>query len=196
MQTIHPAEGHKMYGIAVILAPLLLFISSFFWEKGEYGVTGGTLLILSSLFWTMALIFLFGILKGQMPNYAAWGLLVAVYGFLSGALFGFVGVFAEIFNISHDSYIEGFSRYPTSSGILLFWPGPLAPLSLVVLGINLLRTRSVRFWVGLMMVLGGIAFPLSRIQRIEWIAHLADSLLLVPLVYPGGGVLFASRRQS
>jgi len=39
---------HKLYSISLILAPLLLFISSFFWKNGEYGVTGGTILILST----------------------------------------------------------------------------------------------------------------------------------------------------
>jgi hypothetical protein len=29
-----------MYGVSVILAPLLLTISSFFWVDGEYGVVG------------------------------------------------------------------------------------------------------------------------------------------------------------
>jgi len=45
-----------MYGVSLILAPLLLAISSFFWIGGGYGVIAGTILILSMVFWMPTLI--------------------------------------------------------------------------------------------------------------------------------------------
>jgi hypothetical protein len=33
--------------------------------------------------------------------------------------------------------------------------------------------------------LGAVAFPVSRIPRIEWIAHTADGLLAIPFFYLG-----------
>ena len=68
-----------MYGVSLILAPLLLAISSFFWIEGKYGVVGGTLLFLSMVFWMPALVFLFGLVKDRLPTYASWGLLVAMF---------------------------------------------------------------------------------------------------------------------
>src|SRR5436190_8177495 len=123
-------KQHKMYGVSLILAPFLQFISSFFWVNGEYGVTGGTILVISMVFWIPALIALFNMVKHGMPNYAAWGLLIAIFGFVSDSNFAMVGVMSEIFNISHTSYLEGFAKYKVSSDILLFQSGPLAPLSL------------------------------------------------------------------
>jgi hypothetical protein len=117
-----------MYGVSLILAPLLLAISSFFWINGEYSVMGEAILALSMVFCMPAQLFLFSLLKDRIPNYANWGLLVAMFGFASGSNFAFVGVMSEIFNISHQSYNEGFSRYPVSSNVLLFQSGPLAPL--------------------------------------------------------------------
>jgi hypothetical protein len=182
-----------MYGVSLILAPFLLAISSFFWIDGEYGVIGGTILVLSMVFWMPALVFLFGLVKDKLPNYANWGLLIAVFGFISGSNFAFVGIMSEIFNISHQSYIEGFARYPFSSNLLLFQSGPLAPLSLAVLGIALLTTRSVPRPVAIFIILGGITFPAGRIFRIEWVAHITDALLMGPLSVLGLRALCVSK---
>jgi hypothetical protein len=56
---------------------------------------------------------------------------------------------------------------------------------LLVLGITLLRTKAVAAWIAILLFIGAIAFPASRIPRIEWIAHIADILLLVPTVAMG-----------
>ena len=177
--------GRKLAGASLVAAPLLLSFSTFFWQKGEYGVTGGTLLVLSQVFWIVTFTTLFNSLKTVMPQYASIGLLVAIYGCISGALFGFVGVFSAAFDISHQSYLQAAAAYPLSFNLLLFWAGPLFPLSLLVLGINLIRKHVVPVWTGVLICLGAIAFPLSRIQRVEVLAHAADVLLAVPLIYIG-----------
>lgn len=133
-----------MYGVSLILAPLLLAISSFFWIDGEYGVVGGTILLLSVVFWMPALVFLLGLIKEKMLNYTNWGLIVAMFGFISVCYVAFAGIMSEMSDLSHRSYIEGSSRYPLSAKIVRFPSGPLAPLSLLVLGIILLRTKSVK----------------------------------------------------
>jgi len=189
------ANNQTMYGVSLLLAPLLMFISSFFWTNGEYGVTGGAVLILSTLFWITSMTWLFGLLNKKMPTTAQWCLLFSIFGFISGGLFGFVGVMAEIFNISHQTYIEEFSKYPIATGILLFWSGPLAPVSLILLGIFFLKAKTVRSWVALMFILGGIAFPISRISRNEWIAHVADIFLLIPMWYLAKKI-FSSKKNN
>jgi hypothetical protein len=182
-----------MYGVSLILAPFLLAISSFFWIDGEYGVVGGTILVLSMVFWMPVLVFLFGLVKDKLPNYATWGLLIAMFGFISGSNFAFVGIMSEIFNISHASYMEGFARYPLSSNLLLFQSGPLAPLSLAALGIALLVTRSVPRPLAIFVLLGGITFPIGRMLRLEWVAHITDILLMAPLLVLGLRVLSVSK---
>lgn len=176
---------HRMYACCLFLAPLLQTISGFFWKNNEYGATGGTLLVLSTVFWIPGLIVLFNLVKDKMPNYAAWGLLISIAGFISGANFGFLGVMADVFNISHEQYLTAFKEYPVSSNILLFQSGPLAPLSLVVLGIVLLTTKSIKPYLAVLIIAGGASFPIGRILRNEWITHLSDLLLLVPLFMLG-----------
>jgi len=176
---------YPMFSASLILAPLLQAVSTFFWTDGEYGVTGGTILIFSMIFWIPALLFLFGLVASKKPAYAAWGFLIAVYGFVSGVNFGFLGVLTEVFSIPHERYIHDLSKYPVSSNLLLFQAGPLAPLSLVVLGLVMLFTKVVDWKIAMLITLGGILFPLSRISRIELIAHIADTVQLIPMTVLG-----------
>ena len=166
--------------MALIIAPILFAASTFFWIKGEYGVAAATLGIVSLFFWIPALTGAFSLLKNKMPRYATYGLWIAVFGCISGVCFMFLGYLTIIFNISHTEYLQKLSEYPVSSQLLLFATGPLFPLSLLVLGITLLRTKAVAAWIAILLFIGAIAFPASRIPRIEWIAHIADLLLLIP----------------
>ena len=179
----------KVEGFCLIVAPVLFTASTFFWQDGEYGVEAAILIIFSMFFWIPALTGLFSLIKNEMPRYAVWGLWVAVFGCISGVCFAFLGYLATVFNISHEQYLYSLSHYPVTSQILLFGSGPLFPLSLLVLGINLLLKRSVPVWIGILFCLAAIAFPLSRIPRIEWIAHMADVAMLIPSVAMAGQIL-------
>src|SRR6266446_1131795 len=121
--TIQTTE-QKIQGISLIIAPLLFALSTFFWKNGEYGVTGGTIFILSFVFWVPAFTRLFGMLRKKMPRYASWGLLVGIFWCIIGVNFGFVGIYSEVFSISHKTYIQEFAKYPVSSGFAAFLVRP------------------------------------------------------------------------
>ncbi len=137
------------------------------------------------IFWIPAFNTLFLLLKNKMPWYASIGYLIAIFGCISGANFGMVGVFSEAFGIAHQTFLVGAARYPLAFDLLFFWSGPLFPLSLLALGINLAIKKTLPAWTALLICLGAIAFPLSRIPRLEIVAHVADILLLIPLVFTG-----------
>jgi hypothetical protein len=183
----------KLWGLSLILAPALFAISTFFWVhtngRIEYGATGGTIIAVATVFWIPAFIGLFGLLKERMPHFATWGLLVAIYGCTGGAAFGLEGLFAEAFRIPHDVRREAWAQFPTTFNLTFFWPGPLFPLSLLVLGAVLIRTKLIPLWAGLLICLAAIAFPVSRIPRIDLVAHAADVLMFIPLAYMGFGFL-------
>jgi hypothetical protein len=183
----------KFQAISLIIGPALFTASTFFWTNGEYSVPSATLIIFSMFFWIPAFSGLFALLKNKMPYYSVWGLWIAVYGCISGCGFAFLGYFASLFNISHQQYIQTLSDYSISSQILLFAAGPLFPLSILLLGINLVRTKSVHVVIGVLLCFAAIAFPLSRVQRIEMVAHIADVLLLIPTVYLGINFLNKSK---
>ena len=185
MQSSSNTMSSWILGISMILAPVIFGTSTFFWNNGEYGIIGGTILVLSMMFWIPAFIGLFDFLKDKMPTYSSIGFLIATYGCISGVNFGMVGVFSEAFQIPHDVYLGEAARHPLAFNLLLFWSGPLFPLSLLVLGVNLLRKKVVPSWTAILICVGAVAFPLSRIPRIEILAHIADILLAIPLFYIG-----------
>jgi hypothetical protein len=175
----------NIWGISLIMAPAIMFISSFFWEDGRYNATGGTLVAIDSLFLIPAFMGLFSLVKSKFPRYAAWGQLVAILGCLAGANFGFADFFTHVFNISHQTYLDTLAQYPVASNLLLFQTGPLVPLSLLVLGVVLLRLRATDTWIGIVICAGAIMFPLSRISRNDVLAHISDGLWLLSLAYIG-----------
>ena len=170
----------KVEGFCLIVAPALFAASTFFWQNGEYGVEAAILIIFSMFFWIPALTGLFSLIKNEMPRFAVWGLWIAVFGCISGVCFAFLGYLATILNISHEQYLNSLSHYPVTSQILLFGSGPLFPLSIFVLGVNLMLKRSVPVLTGLLFCVAAMGFPLSRISRIEWMAHIADLAMLIP----------------
>lgn len=184
-----------MAGFSLLAAPLLFASSTFFWQNGEYSTTSATLIVLSMFFWMPAFKGLFEKLSTRMPRYARWGYWVAIWGCISGICFAMLGYLATAFAISHETYLQTLSHYPVSSQLLLFASGPIFPLSLLILGINLLRTKTVTTVVGLLLCAGALAFPVSRISRIEWIAHVADALLIIPCIILGLGILQKSKKQ-
>src|SRR5436190_3157009 len=170
----------KVEGFCLLVAPALFAASTFFWQNGEYGVEAAILIIFSMFFWIPALTGLFSLIKNEMPRFAVWGLWIAVFGCISGVCFAFLGYLATILNISHEQYLNSLSHYPVTSQILLFGSGPLFPLSILVLGITLMLNGSVPVWIGILFCLAAIVFPLSRIPRVEWMAHIADLAMLIP----------------
>jgi len=171
----------------MFVAPLLFAASSFYWAgDGQYGVTGSTLLIFGSVAWIVAFVAIFRSLRHVTPRYAVGGLVVAVYGAVcGGAAFAFQGLFAALYDIPHDRVLRALADHPIVANAIFWIGGPAFPLSLVVLGIVLARTRTVIPWMGFLLALGGALFPVARIPRLAGIAHAVDLMMLVPLWYLG-----------
>jgi len=129
------------------------------------------------VFWAVGLQGIFNMFRDQNPWYARLGLLYAVYGCLGGIAFGFEGLFGEILGIDKVG-IEAYGKFSLQMNLVLYWAGPAFPLSVMVLGGFMIYRKNAGTITGVLLILGAVAFPLSRIVRTEWIAHIADSLLL------------------
>ncbi len=166
----------------LVLGQTLNTLSSFYWEStGRYSMTGSVLIILAMVFWAVGFVGLFGLLKKESPWFSRFGLLYAFYGCLGGIAFGFEGLYSTIFDLSDQVGLEAFEKYPLHMNLVLFWAGPAFPLTLLLFGVMWIFHRKSARWIGLAMAFGGILFPISRILRIELVAHLADLVLLVPV---------------
>jgi hypothetical protein len=84
--------------------------------------------------------------------------------------------------IQADPIAEAAAAHPVASAFVLWLPSPAFPLGLAALGIALAWSRLAPLWLGGLLVLAGVAFPLTRITRTAAIAHAVDLLILVVFV--------------
>src|SRR5262245_59196657 len=137
--TIESHPGRLVHGVSLFAGPLLFATSSFFWSPdGQYGLLGGTTLAIGSVFWILAFMAVFDELRPVTPRYAAWGLLVAVYGAVcGGAAFAFQGLFIALHGVTHEQSLIALGQHPVVANVIFWIGGPAFPVTLLVLGIVL-----------------------------------------------------------
>ncbi|MUL41459.1 hypothetical protein FZ103_09775 [Streptomonospora sp. PA3] len=170
----------RLQAAALILGPLIFAASPFFWTGGHYGVNGGILIALAMVPWVYGLLGEYERLRERIPRIAGLWLLVLLIGMFGSIAFGLQGFFEGVFGMAERSGLARFGDYPPQSLLVLWLPGPVFPLALFVFGILLWWTRMSPWWVAALICLAAITFPLGRALRLEWVAYLADLLVIVP----------------
>ena len=179
MLSAHP--DRRFWFLCLIIGQLIETISSFFWlDSGRHTLNGAVIVIIGMVFWAAGFIGLFDLFKEKNLWYSRIGLLYAFYGCLGGIAFGFEGLYSQILNIEKIG-VNAFEEFPIQMNLVLFWSGPAFPLSLLILGVMMIVRKVQPVWISVLIIVGAIAFPASRISRIQWIAHVADLTLLIPL---------------
>ena len=172
--------------VSLILAPLFIVISQFFWNNGVLTITAGVLQVFAYFFWIFAFQGMFQLVQESMPRYAVIVFFIAVLSCIGGNNFGVDGIYGDLMGVTNQAQMdEMHSKLGGAAVAYLFLPGLLFPLSLLILGINLIRTQSVTLGIGLLLCIAAVGFPLSRVPRIDWIAHLDNFLLLISHVLVG-----------
>jgi len=170
----------NVWVVSLILAPLLLAAAQFYWNNGLVTSTAGWLQVLAFTFWIPAFHGMFSLLRPKMPKYAVVGFLIAIYACIGGNNFGIDGVYMEAFGInSLDEAQSMHDGFGLAKIITLYLPGALFPISILVLGICLLFTRTVPTWLGILLIIAAIGFPVSRIPREPIYAHIDNFFLLL-----------------
>ncbi|WP_433273748.1 hypothetical protein ACQPZA_23345 [Pseudonocardia xinjiangensis] len=169
--------------VGLVLGPVMMATSTFFWVDGEHGATGGTLAALSLVPWAFGLLGEYDRLRGQAPRLSAAWLLFFLYGVLGGVSFGLRDFYDAAFHVSQADSVHAFAAYPLQAQVILWLAGPAFPLSLLALaGLQWVTRRTPR-WATLLLAAGAVAFPASRIPRIELVAHVADFVLVAAFAY-------------
>lgn len=164
----------------MVAAPVLIATAQFYWQNGLLTATAGWLQVLAFTFWLVAFQGMFNALKDVSPTYSSLGFFIAAFACIGGAGFGFDGIFTHHLGYTSQTEVNQLhTEIGTPLIISLFLPGALFPLSIIVLGIQLIRNKCVNTWLGVLLIIAGIGFPLSRIPRIDWIAHADNALLIV-----------------
>ena len=175
-----------VFGVCMILAPILLLVSSVAFNLvGD--TLGGGVLVYASFVFIPAVLGLTGLLWERVPRLAVALRLLAIFGCVGGACFGaveaFVGAVAQT-GASEATVADLVALY--NSGLLFLDPlGFSFPLSMIALGITLWRTRTVPAWAGIVLILAGVAFPIGRVSTIYVLYPVADVLFLVSVGWIG-----------
>lgn len=187
-----PALAH-VYGVAAILAPILLMASTVaFIVAGEginHGALGGTIGVWSSFALLVGFIGMLRALEPAAPRAAAALTMLAIPGFAAGVAFNVDAIFTAAASPESNSTLDGvFETQPIA--ILAFLPwGWFVPLSLALAGIFLWRTRTVPAWNGTLLIAAGVLFVASRPERINLLALVSDVVLIAALLPIGWAML-------
>lgn len=185
--------NRTVQGASLIAGPLLTVVATFLWDAhGRHGVVGGALAALSSVVWLYGLLGLWDRLRPERPVWATLGSLAAILGTFGGIAFGLQGFYEGAFGLSGEESLAALAEHPVAAQLVLWLPGPTFPLSMIALGLALALTRKAPLWTAVLLGVAGALFPVSRIPRIEAVAHVADLLLFVPSAYLGVTMIAAA----
>lgn len=180
----------KFWAVCLVAAPLLMGISTFFWQGGKVGMVGGTVQVYACIFWTLSYFAFYQRIRPVLPRIALLILLVGVYSGVGGNNWGVDGIYGAAFQAlgATPEMTEGIiGAMGPFAPFILFMPGLCFPLNFILTAIVLGRVKALPIWAASLMALGAVLFPASRIPRIELLAHLSDLLMLVPMVWLGWG---------
>lgn len=173
----------RLQAVALFLGPITFAASPFFWNDGHYGVTGGMLIAVSMVPWVYGFLGEYDRLRVHIPNISGIWLIVLLAGMFGTISFGLQGFFEESLGVVNRIALSSFSEYPPQSLLVLWLPGPVFPLALFVFGLMIGWTRASPRWTAVFICAAAIAFPAGRVLRVDWVAYLADLLLVLPFSY-------------
>lgn len=182
----------RLFGLAAITAPVLFLVSDVNYitagDGVNNGVTGGTIGVWSCLAFVLAWVGFARSLELAAPRGSMVVLAVGLTGFTAGAGFNIDAIQRGYYG---ESFFNGASLEGSDVfGILAFLPwGWCAPLSFIIAGIVVWRTKTYPGWNAVLLVLGGLAFLAGRPAAIDPVVIVADSVLVLAVVPLGLAML-------
>lgn len=178
----------KVGGVCLIAAPLLMAICSFLWFNDSLLLGAGIVQMYASVLYIPAILVLARLMWHQAPRLAVFVGMLGILGCAGAINFGTFGAYqwaagtagADAATVRAIEQVADEQLFP-----VLNLPGIVFPLALLILSIGLFRTGVVPRWMALLIGIGAICFPLSRIPDIRLLFHVSDLLLLVPLGWIG-----------
>jgi len=161
----------------LVAGPLLLLASTIA-AATDQGVgqdaLGGTIQLWAMVFLGIGLVGLARELEGDRPRVAATLTVMTFIGICAGAAFGVNGLWQEATGLTIED--------EAMAGPGLYLPGLVFPLSMLAQAAARLRFRLGSTLPSVLLGIGAVLFPLSRIPEIDALALAADVFLLAGMV--------------
>lgn len=189
----------QVAGVCLIAGSLLMAASTFLEFAEGTRFAAGFVGVLAYLCFIPALLGIARLLRERAPRLSVVGTLVAICGcgggvaFEAAILHEWAARAAGLPEAQVAALLE-IVKGRVFPALLIF--GIQFSLSLLVLGVGLVKTAVVPKWVPALIVCGALLFPLGHIGRIEPIMHLADFLLVVPMIWLGLRALSGATPQG
>lgn len=177
----------RVFGIALILGPVLLLASTIAYVTAgdgiNQGVAGGTIGVWSCFVLAIAFAGVSRILEGANRRGAMWLLVVALIGFTAGVGFNIEAIYSATYPETAEELVGGFA-------IFAFLPwGWFAPITFGMTGVLLARSGLVTWRTGALFIAAGILFVTARPARIDVVAVIGDVILILAMAPIGWALL-------
>ncbi len=178
----------RIAGVCLIAGALLMAASTFLEFAGGLLFGAGLVGMLAYLCFIPATLGIARSLRPRAPRLSVWGGLLATVGCVGGVTFetALLHEWAErtagtpeMAMLAISAVVKG-RLFPV---LVLF--GIQFSISLLVLGVGLWRIGVVPRWVPVLLGCGALLFPFGHIGNIQLVTHLANLLLIVPMVWLG-----------
>lgn len=188
----------RLYGLAACAAPVLLLASTVaFVTAGEGindGVLGGTIGVWSCFAFILAFVGIVRTLEPVVPRAAAVLLVLSVIGMAAGVGFNVQAIHKGYFG---DDFLNTVDEGSDLLGLLGFLPwGWFVPLTFVLTGVLVWRTKVFPTWTALPLVVGGILFVSARPAQNDVLAVIGDVSLVLGLVPVGVAMMTGTREHA
>lgn len=196
--TTSPLPAPRLFGVAAIAAPIVFLASDIAYVTAgdgvNNGVLGGTIGVWSCLLFVVAWVGFSRSLELAAPRGSLAVLIVGLTGFTAGVGFNIDAIQRAYYGESffNGATLEGSDVF----GVLAFLPwGLFAPVSFIVAGIVVWRSKAYPGWNAILLLLGGLAFLAGRPAAIDPVVIVADTFLVLAFV-PIGLAMFSGERQA
>lgn len=168
-----------------IAAPILMGLASF--DMGElktYRSFGGVFNMYGMTIWIGAIVGMTWLLLSRAPRLALVTACLGIIGCVGGSNFVMAAMFrAKLMAAGVDQELLWFtgSNMSTSGLLVSGVMGTWFPVALIIFGIGLMRFKIIPSWLGIMLSVAGVCFPLGRIPGDPVFMHIADILLVAAM---------------
>ena len=182
-----PTPRDRLLAGAAVAAPALLLASTAAYVAGDglgEDATGGAIQVWAAIALGLAVVGLTRELEPRLPRLAAALSLTGMVGTAGATAWAINAMVYAADPAAAVSEATG-----PEAGLALFVPGIVLPLTLAAIGAATARSGAGPRVPGILLALGGLCFPVSRIGGIEPLALVADALIAGGMIPMGLALL-------